>query len=73
MPVELMAKFYAFRVTDEDGLWGDMRVKATTEAKARADVREILLANEVEPNGCLLRLFRLTLLPPKLTRQPRRS
>lgn len=64
-------KFFAFRVTDEDGLWGDIRIKESSEAKARAACRKQLQEDEVDPKGLLASVFRLTLLPPELTRQPR--
>lgn len=65
-------KFFAFRVTDADGVWGDIRTKAPTVAKARSACRAHLQENEVEPNGLIVSPFRLTLLPSELTRQSRR-
>lgn len=54
---------FAYRVTDAEELWGDMRTRAKTERAARRIVRADLVASEVEPNGSLLPRFKLTLFP----------
>jgi hypothetical protein len=56
-------KTYIFRVTDSQGIWGDLRQRAKSVAKARRICRAYLVAEEVEPKGLLLSRFRLTLIP----------
>lgn len=47
-----MPKF-EFRVEDEEGTWGDIRVDAPNMASARKKVRRWLMKDEVWPSGSL--------------------
>lgn len=55
---------YAFRVTDGDGLWGDIGARAHTQSEARKRCRAQLKRDEVEPRGSLLPSFTLTPIKP---------
>lgn len=60
-----VAKKYAFRVYDSDDLWGDIRMSATSEEKAKKLCEKWLRDNEVEPHGLLLPDFTLVALKDK--------
>ena len=37
-----LIRIFVFRIEDEEGLWGEMRIKAADEAKAREELSQAL-------------------------------
>jgi hypothetical protein len=52
---------YEYKVTDAEGLWGDVKVDATTETEARAKCAEWCHEESAKPGSLLATEFDLEL------------